>query len=167
MIGSSFDGGSDRDLADEIAQHLEEKVDALVAAGMPREKPSAAARREFGNVTLIEERGPRRVALAGRRGRAWPTYATRVRQLRRSPSFAAAAILTLALGIGANTAVFSVVNALVLRPLPFPHADRLVSVAPSTCAARQTNVAVLLHVLRASRRADVFERISPLSRSPA
>ena len=51
-----------------------------------------------------------------------------VRQLRRAPGFAVAAVVTLGLGIGANTAIFSVADAVLLRPLPYPHADRLVMV---------------------------------------
>jgi putative ABC transport system permease protein len=55
-----------------------------------------------------------------------------LRQLRRSPGFAAVAILTLALGIGANTAIFSVLDSILLQPLPFPHADRLAQIDPQT-----------------------------------
>jgi putative ABC transport system permease protein len=120
-------GQIERDLADEIRQHLEEREDELVAEGLSRDDARTAARKAFGNVTLIEEDG-RAVwrwqlvedALADLR------YA--IRQLRATPSFSTAAMLTLALGIGANAAVFSVVRAVVLQPLPFPDPARLVSV---------------------------------------
>jgi putative ABC transport system permease protein len=117
----------DRDVDDEIQEHLAEKAAALEAEGMPRADALLAARREFGNVGLTGERSrevwrwaPLEELVADVR------YA--LRQLRRGPAFAAASVVTLALGIGANTAVFSVVNAVVLRPLPFPDSHRLVSV---------------------------------------
>ena len=119
------------DLAAEIQAHLEERVEDLVAQGLSRESARLAARREFGNVTLIEERG-RDVW----RWRAVEDFVAdlrfAVRQLRKAPAFALAGILTLALGIGANTAVFSVVNAVILRPLPYPNPERLVSVQTRT-----------------------------------
>jgi predicted permease len=114
-----------QDLSDEIRQHLDEKIDALVQSGMSPEEALATARREFGNVTALEERG--------REVWQWPTIESvlfdmryALRQLRRQPSFTVVAILILGLGIGANTAVFSVVDRLLFEPLAFRDPDRLV-----------------------------------------
>ena len=117
----------ERDLAEEMQQHLDEKVDELVEAGVPRDEAAQRAHREFGNSTLLEERG-RDVWRWHLVEDAWADLRYAWRQWRRAPAFAIATLVTLALGIGANTFVFSVVNAVVLRPLPFPAADRLVSV---------------------------------------
>jgi uncharacterized protein YoaH (UPF0181 family) len=111
-------------LSGEIQQHLMEKTEALMAEGMSREQAEHAAKREFGNVTRIEEKG--------REAWMWPLAESlcadakfAVRQLAKNYGFAATAILTLALGIGATTAIFSLVNAVLLRSLPFPEPDRL------------------------------------------
>jgi putative ABC transport system permease protein len=117
----------ERDLAEEIRQHLDEKIDDLMLQGLDRDAATRLARREFGNVTLVEEQG--------RDVWRWPIVEDGLadlryafRQLRRTPAFAFAAIATLALGIGASVAMFTVVNAVVLRPLPFPSPDRLVTI---------------------------------------
>ncbi len=114
------------DLSEEIREHLEEKIEELVAGGMSREEAEHAARREFGNVTLTEE--------DSRNVWRWPPVEEfladvryGLRALRHNPMFTAAALLTIAIGIGANAAVFSVVNSVLLKPLNYPNGEKLVS----------------------------------------
>ena len=119
------------DLDDEIGFHLSEDAEERVATGVPPETARLAATREFGNVTLIRE--TTRAAWGwGGAERGWQDARYALRMMRRDPGFAAVAILTLALGIGATTAILTVVNALMLRPLPYPDADRLVGLFATT-----------------------------------
>jgi len=115
----------DRELDEEMRFHLDQQIASYVQHGMTRDEAERRAKIEFGGLDQIREehRDQRGVALVDDLVR---DVRYGVRQLRRSPAFAAAALLCLALGIGATTAVYSLVDAILLRPLPFKDADRLV-----------------------------------------
>src|SRR5580704_1638669 len=114
------------DLSDEIGQHLEEKIEELVATGMSRKEATAAARREFGNLSLLEE-DSREVWRWMSIENVFADVRYGLRMLGRNPVFTVVGLLTIAIGIGANAAVFSVVNSVLLKPLSYPKSEELVS----------------------------------------
>jgi predicted permease len=121
------------DLAVSIQEHLEERTEELMEDGLSREEAARKARREFGNVTVISERS-REAWQWPRLESIWADMRFALHQLRKSPGFATTAILTLALGVGATTAIFSVVKAVLLAPLPYKDAGRIVAVWTANAA---------------------------------
>ena len=114
------------DISVSIQEHIDERIDELMEEGRPRDVAERTARREFGNVTLLEERS-REVWQWQRLESLLVDLKHVCRRLGRSPGFAITVVLTLAIGIGANTAVFSVLNSVLIRPLPYPEPQQLVA----------------------------------------
>ena len=150
----------EHDLDDELLSHIAMRTEDNLAAGMSAEEARYNAQRRFGNPTLFKEQ-TRAVDIVG-----WIEatdqnlrYAGRV--LRRSPGFTLVAILTLALGIGANVAIFAVVEAVILRPLPFPHCEQLVRVYDDMRSSNTHDVGMSVPELWDLRdRSGVFQDLS-------
>src|SRR5580693_9550642 len=114
------------ELAEELREHVEERTEQLMRLeNLPRAEARQAALRAFGNPTLLEERS--------REVWQWPRLESVLadvrfafRRLRKSPGFAVTVLLTLAIGIGANTAVFSVLSSVLLKGLSYPDGHQLV-----------------------------------------
>ena len=139
-----------RDIADEFGFHLDMRTDELMRQGLSHDEARRQAQSEFGQA----DSSARMLATLGdhvERQRRAGRFLRELRQdaghglrlLRRNPGFAAVAILTLALGIGANTAIFSLADAALMRPLPFGEPDRLMMLSERTPTAVKTGVSPL------------------------
>lgn len=160
----------DARLDEEIGFHLERQIDKHVRAGMPPDRARRAAMVEFGGVEVTKEsaRDQRRFGWLAGFGR---DIRFGLRGLRRAPGFATLAILTLGLGIGASTALFSVVEGVLLRALPYPDADRIVRLyqvssdgSPNAVARRSANISEPNVIdWRAGTRS--FQQVAQMSRT--
>src|SRR5580693_5216991 len=117
---------SDRDISDEMESYLEQASAELVASGISKDQARRAARLNLGSPTAVREQV---------RSYGWENLLTgffsdvryAVRRLRGNPGFTTVSVLTLALGIGASTAIFSVIEGVLLKPLPYPESERIVA----------------------------------------
>jgi putative ABC transport system permease protein len=150
----------DKDFGAEIEAHLALEAERLQQQGLSAAEARAAARRAFGNVAHAQERFHE----SGR----W-LFADHLSQdlrfalrgLRKSPAFTAVAGLTIALGVGATTAIFSVVNATLLQPLPYPHPEQLVAIEDNLRGTGARNVGISQPEWQDLQHSGIFEYASP------
>ncbi len=154
---------ADRDIADEVGHYLEEAAAARQAQGLSPDEARRIVRLDVGSADAIEEQI---------RGAGWETAIVRtiegllrdvrfsLRSLRRAPVVTLAAIATLAIGIGATTAIFGVVNAVLIRPLPYPDSDRLISLSHAAPGVNVDNLDSAAYLYFTEREAtQTFESV--------
>lgn len=153
---------SERDLDDEVRSYVEASAAEKMRAGMSRDQAIRAARLEFDGVEAVKEE-VRSVGWESLLESLWLDIRYAVRWLVKAPAFSIVAVLTLALGIGANTALFTVVNGVLLRPLPFPHPEDLLLVAdfpPHAPFGFSTGTMTDRHYAEYARIQHSFERVA-------
>lgn len=140
IVNVLVSGRLERDIRREVSFHIAERTDELRAAGLPEREADRQARARFGNPTLQAER-TRDADVARWLDTLLRDLRYAARSLARTPAFTLTVVLTLALAIGANTAVFSALDTVLLRPLPFPEPDRLVQVSQTQDRSSGTFIA--------------------------
>ncbi len=150
---------TDRDLEQEVRGYFELVAEEKARSGMGREEALQEARRELGGIELVKE-NVRDVRVGISADNLLQDLRYGLRMLSRNPGFAATAILTLALGIGATTATFSVLDAVVFKPLPFPNTDRLARIRSVSAATGHGDVASYPDFLDWRARNQVFDAMA-------
>jgi predicted permease len=152
----------ERELDEELQSHIEMRTHDNLAAGMAREGARYDAQKRFGNTTLMKE-DTRAMDIIGWLETLGQNLRYAIRMLRRSPGFAAVAILTLALGIGGNVAIFTVVRAVLLSPLPYVHPEQLVRIYDDLRGSNTHDVGMSVPEMWDLRdKSGVFQDISAL-----
>lgn len=149
----------DHEMSEEMRHHLEEQTRLNVAKGMDPDAARHAAQRQFGHLEGIKE------SVRDARGIPWLEELAAdirygARQLRKAPGFATVAILTLAIGIGATTAIFSIVNSVGLQPLPYGDSGRLVEISQIRPSDQREFAPIIDTVEELQKQATVFASIA-------
>src|SRR5262245_14000103 len=150
---------ADQELEEEILAHLEMETQEKIDDGLSHEEARYAARRAFGSVALTKEES-RVVWGFGTTETFWQDLRYGLRMLAKSPGFTAAAVLTLALGIGANTAIYSVIDATLLHPLPYPHPSELVRIEDDLPGVGAEDVSVSVPEWKDLENSGIFQSVA-------
>jgi MacB-like periplasmic core domain len=149
------------DFGAEIEAHIALEAERLQEQGLSYEDARTEARRRFGNVTRLQERFYEASRWPGWE-HFWQDIRYAARMLRKSSGFTTIAVLTIALGIGATTAIFSVVDATLFHPLPYPKPEQLVSVIDDLPGVGAQDVGMSVPEWHDFARSGIFEYVSPV-----